>query len=123
MNLPDTPSPLISDDRDPPAFDSDEFYAEVADALQVTGVALTVAQARQLLAGHAELLSQIDDWGVDDTEVLNQLACRLAVELIGEHWPTYGDERNGRDFRAFEASLRGAALARGYALLDASVED
>ncbi|QOX05569.1 MULTISPECIES: hypothetical protein [Xanthomonas] len=96
---------------------ADELFAEIAEVLQDTGVALTAEQARELFGDNEELLDTIDEWGADDTEVLGQLASLLSQQLLGEQWPTFG-EADHRDIDVFDKRIKDAAMARGYALVD-----
>ncbi|MDQ1090636.1 hypothetical protein QE400_000049 [Xanthomonas sacchari] len=93
----------------------DELFAEIAEALQITGICLTVAQAQELLGDDDELLDTIEEWGVEDTDVLGQLANLVSQKLLNEPWPTFGDHR---DPHAFEQRINAAATAQGYALVD-----
>lgn len=97
--------------------DSD-LAQEVAEALEDTGVRLTVDQVHVLLDGHAELIELLDDWGVDDTDCLGQLINLLSDQLVGEPWPTYGSVNQGRDLDAFTERLHAAARKHGYQVVD-----
>lgn len=88
-------------------------YDEVADALAgATDVVLTAEETRDLLNDHPRLTNQLAEWGVDDTELLEQLANILATDLIGERWPTYGETEI--DYPAFVSRLHAAAKSKGY---------
>ncbi|WP_440986272.1 hypothetical protein ACQHIH_21465 (plasmid) [Xanthomonas sontii] len=100
---------------------SDELFAEIAEALEITGFRLTSEQAQELLVDDGELLETIDEWGLEDTDVLGQLADLVSQKLINEPWPTFGDERY---IVAFERRLKEAAMLHGYALInDDDVEE
>ncbi|MBN8924119.1 MAG: hypothetical protein BGP10_04265 [Rhodanobacter sp. 68-29] len=91
-----------------------ELATDVAEALEVTGLRLTADQVRELLQGEDELVSELEEWGVDDTELRGQLASLLSQRLLGEPWPTYGDIARGKGEDAFHQRLQQAAIARGY---------
>lgn len=93
---------------------NDQLLQEVADALEITGVRLTVDQVRTLVADDEDLLDDVQEWGTSDTEVLGQLANLLSQHLLGEAWPTYG--RGGSEIDAFTARLLASASSHGYAV-------
>jgi hypothetical protein len=94
-----------------------ELVEEIADSLEITGIRLTSSQILQLLDGEDELVEQIEEWGADDTDLLGQLANLLARDLVGEGWPTFGDERNGCDTEDFAERLFVAARIKGFAVI------
>lgn len=98
------------------AIDS-ELATEIAEALEVTGMRLTVDQVRELLQGEDELVDDIKEWGVDDTELRGQLSNVLSLHLLGERWPTYGDVAAGTDDGAFFRRLAQAAAERGFEIV------
>lgn len=98
--------------------DDEELIAEIAEALEVTGLRLTPVQIQQLLVDEDDLVEQFEEWGADDTDLLRRLANLLSEHLLGESWPTFGESRAGRDVDDFQVRLLKAALARGYTLLE-----
>nr|WP_015062534.1 hypothetical protein [Pseudomonas syringae]AFK89772.1 hypothetical protein [Pseudomonas syringae] len=88
-------------------------YEEVAGALAgATDVVLTADETRVLLKDHPRLTHQLAEWGVDDTELLEQLVNILSTDLIGERWPTYGETKI--DYPAFVSRVHAAAKSKGY---------
>lgn len=59
-----------------------------------------------------QLTHQLAEWGVDDTELLEQLVNILSTDLIGERWPTYGETKI--DYPAFVSRVHAAAKSKGY---------
>ncbi|KZC41168.1 hypothetical protein RHOFW510R12_00890 [Rhodanobacter sp. FW510-R12] len=98
------------------AIDS-ELATDIAEALEVTGVRLTVDQVRELLQGEDELVDDLEESGVDDTELRGQLSNVLSLYLLGEPWPTYGDVAAGMDNDAFLRRLAQAAAERGFEIV------
>lgn len=98
--------------------DNDGLLAEIAGALEVTGLRLTPAQVQQLLVDEDALVGQLEEWGADDSELLGQLANLLSEDLLGEAWPTFGQGTAGRDVDDFHVRFLDAARTRGYALLE-----
>ena len=90
-----------------------ELLAEIAEALEVTGLRLTPAQVQQLLVDEDALVGQLEEWGADDTELLGQLANLLSEDLLGEAWPTFGQRTAGRDVDDFHVRFLAAARAGG----------
>lgn len=88
-------------------------YNEVAEGLaDATGVVLTTRQLQDLLSDHGALISQLQAWGIHDTDLSVQVSNLLSSELLGELWPTYGEP--GRDVDEFTTRLQTAAIAKGY---------
>ncbi|RMQ57460.1 hypothetical protein [Pseudomonas savastanoi] len=95
--------------HDVPGLDYEEVAAALAGA---TDVVLTADETRALLKDHPRLTHQLSEWGVDDTELLEQLVNILATDLIGERWPTYGETEI--DYSAFVSRVHAAAKSKGY---------
>jgi hypothetical protein len=54
-----------------------------------------------------------------ETQIRGNLASSLSEELIGEPWPTYGDEQSGRVSMAdFSSAIDAAARLAGYSVED-----
>jgi hypothetical protein len=104
-----TPSEVVPNDRN--TLDYDEVSEGLAEA---TGVVLTTRQLQELLQDHGNLVSQLHEWGIEDTDLSAEVANLLASQLLGELWPTYGEP--GRDVDEFTERLHSAAIAKGYAV-------
>jgi hypothetical protein len=94
-----------------------ELLGECAQALEVTGLRLTTEQVRDLLSSNHALAGELSEWGPRDTETLAQLVDHLTTQLLSESWPTFGEERSGRDTASFNQRFLAAARGAGYVVL------
>ena len=76
----------------------------------ISGVVLSHDQLFALLEDEDDLVDEVIEWGVDDTETSGRLAAALSEHLLDRSWPLYGDNA---DVDAFIADLRAAATAKG----------
>ena len=98
--------------------DDEDLLYEISESLEVTGLRLTSAQVQMLLEDEDELIEQLEEWGADDGELMEQVANLLSQELLEEDWPTFGQKFAGYDVDDFHVRFLAAARTRGYTLLE-----
>jgi hypothetical protein len=75
-----------------------------------TGIELTRTQMRALLE-RSGIMKSVIKYREIDTIIRGQIADVLALELVGEGWPTYGDDR---DSEVFFERISESARSSGY---------
>jgi hypothetical protein len=87
----------------------DAISDAIDDTADQTGIELTRPQMRSLLR-RSRIMKDIADFQEIDTVIRGMIADSLSRELIGEGWPTYGDDRD----ETFFDRLTKAARSAGY---------
>ncbi|MNU27255.1 hypothetical protein D3C71_156410 [compost metagenome] len=90
----------------------DAISAAIDDTADQTCIELTRPQMRALLR-RSGIMEDIIEFQEVDTVIRGMIADSLARELVGEGWPTYGDDADD----SFFDKLSDAARSAGYLVI------
>lgn len=91
---------------------TDEDLNECIEEIEgLCGIVFTPEQLTLLLTDEEDLVDDIAEWGVEDTETSGQLASVVSNHILSRSWPLYGDSV---DINAFLSDLCKAAESKGY---------